>query len=351
MPCPIQLITSAVLHLYAYLQRFFLYLSTATRSSSLAHSNDTPFLYDSGMNLNDLERGLQDPLPTTHPQQERCQSVMDTSCVNSEVGTDLCGVSRPSSSTECEPYTSQFANCDTLDSLRSRNNALRRKSHSLSIFSPPEPRLHQRKRSSTVWFKKPATNSDYKRFSGYEDNDETNVVARVRRAIEECAEEEDVRAIFDRRFAWDTTKSVVIDEDAIFEAAEDSFSMYSSSAPSTPIPPHQSESTTLSLEFAKTSNISELAYTNQDSAMVSSVGTFVTEFPTYKSLDKVATLTLQSTGTEVSWSDLVLFSEDNRPEVLEEDKAVSHANVPSDFESTRSDLSWSDLLSLEMYDG
>ncbi|PBK75939.1 hypothetical protein ARMSODRAFT_416587 [Armillaria solidipes] len=268
-------------------------------------------------------------------QQERHQSVMNISRADSEVGTDLCNASRPPS-TEYETYTSQ-------PSFRSSYNPLRRKSYSLSHFSPPEPSLHQRKRSSTVWFKKPTTSRDYNRFSNYDDD--TNVVARVRRAIEECAEEEDVRAIFDRRSAWDTIKSVIIEEDVIIEDAEDSFSTYST--PSTPLPPHRSEST-LSSESAKSTDISELAYTNQDSAMVSSVSTFVAGFPTYKSLDKVlAALALQSTGAEVSWSDLVLFSEDNRPDISEEDKVVSHANVSRDFESTGSDMSCSDLSSLE----
>ncbi|KAK0469519.1 uncharacterized protein EV420DRAFT_38778 [Desarmillaria tabescens] len=344
MQSPIQLITSAILHLYAYIQRLFFYISTVTRPSRLTRSNDTPFLYDSGMSLNDLERGLQDLQPTTYSQQDRCQSVMDISCANSKVSTN---VSRPSSTTECEPHISHFVkHRDTLDSTKS-SDALRRRSYSLSYFSPPEPRIHQRKRSSTVWFKKPATTGDYKRFSDYDDGDDTNVVARVRRAIEECAEEEDVRAIFDRRSAWDTIKSVVIDEDAILEETEDSFSMCSSSVPSTPVPPSQSESTQ-GLEFAKTSDTSELAYTNQDSAMVSSVSTFVTGFPTYKSLDNVlAALALQSTG-EVSWSDLVSFSEGNCIEILEEGKVVSHANG---FGSARSDVPWSDLLSLEPYDG
>ncbi|PBL03321.1 hypothetical protein ARMGADRAFT_11766 [Armillaria gallica] len=260
---------------------------------------------------------------------------MNISRADSEVGTDLCNPSRPSSA-EYETYTSQS---DNRDSFRSSYNPLRRKSYSLSHFCPPEPSLHQRKRSSTVWFKKPTTSRDYNRFSNYDDD--TNVVARVRRAIEECAEEEDVRAIFDRRSAWGTIKSVIIEEDAIIEDAEDSFSTYS-----TPSTPHRSESS-LGSEPAKSTDISELAYTNQDSAMVSSVSTFVAGFPTYKSLDKVlAALTLQSTGAEVSWSDLVLFSEDNRPEMMEEDKVVSH-DVSRDFESTGSDMSSSDLLSLE----
>ncbi|KAK0236164.1 hypothetical protein EDD85DRAFT_632075 [Armillaria nabsnona] len=258
---------------------------------------------------------------------------MNISRAGSEVGTDLCNGSRPSSA-EYETYTSQS---DNRDSFRSSYNPLRRKSYSLSHFSPPEPSLHQRKRSSTVWFKKPTTSRDYNRYSNYDDD--TNVVARVRRAIEECAEEEDVRAIFDRRSAWDTIKSVIIEDDVIIEDAEDSFSTYS-----TPSTPHRSEGS----ESAKSTDISELAYTNQDSAMVSSVSTFVTGFPTYKSLDKVlAALALQSTGAEVSWSDLVLFSEDSCPEMMEEDKAVSHANVSRDFKSTGSDMSCSDLLSLE----
>ncbi|KAK0223483.1 hypothetical protein IW262DRAFT_830450 [Armillaria fumosa] len=221
------------------------------------------------------------------------------------------------SSAEYDTYASQA------DSFRSSYNPLRRKSYSLSHFPPPdsEPSLHQRKRSSTVWFKKPTASRDYTRYSNYDDD--TNVVARIRRAIEECAEEEDVRAIFDRRSAWDTIKSVIIEEDY----ADDSFSTYSSP-----------------LESAKNTDKSELAYTNQDSAMVSSVSTFVAGFPTYKSLDKVlAALALQSTGAEVSWSDLVLFSEDNRPE----DKLVSHGDVSRDLESTGSDMSCSDLLSLE----
>ncbi|SJL09907.1 uncharacterized protein ARMOST_13288 [Armillaria ostoyae] len=267
-------------------------------------------------------------------QQERHQSVMNISRADSEVDADLCDASRPSSA----EYETSASQSDNRDSFRSSYNPLRRKSYSLSHFSPPEPSLHQRKRSSTVWFKKPTTSRDYNRFSNYDDD--TNVVARVRRAIEECAEEEDVRAIFDRRSAWDTIKSVIIEEDVI-EDAEDLFSTYS-----TPSTPHRSEST-LGSESAKSTDISELAYTNQDSAMVSSVSTFVAGFPTYKSLDKVlAALALQSTGAEVSWSDLVLFSEDNHPEILE-DKVVSHANVSRDFESTGSDMSCSDLLSLE----
>ncbi|KAK0194037.1 hypothetical protein F5146DRAFT_416135 [Armillaria mellea] len=233
-------------------------------------------------------------------QQERHQSVLDISRVDCELGTN--------------PSSAEYAT--QCDSFRS---TLRRKSYSLSHFSPPEPSLHQRKRSSTVWFKKPGASRDYNRYSNYDDD--TNVVARVRRAIEECAEEEDVRAIFDRRSAWGTIKSVIIEEDVV---TDDSFSTYSA--------PCRSES-------AKGTDISELAYTNQDSAMVSSVSTFVTGFPTYKSLDKVlAALALQSTGAEVSWSDLVSFSEDNRSG---EDK------VSRDFESTGSDMSCSDLLSLE----
>ncbi|KAK0500191.1 hypothetical protein EDD18DRAFT_1148853 [Armillaria luteobubalina] len=315
----IQLISSALLHLYAYIRHFLSYLSTTTlaRPSDPAHSNVTPFLYDSP-SLDDLERGLQDPPHTTRLpispfspgrtltfsadlQQE---SVMDISRADSdsELGTLA---SRPSSA-----YASQSS------SFRSSYNPLRRKSYSLSHFPPPdsEPSLHQRKRSSTVWFKKPTASRDY-RYSNYDDD--RNVVARVRRAIEECAEEEDVRAIFDRRSAWGTIKSVITEEDF----ADDSFSTYSSP-----------------LESAKNTDMSELAYTNQDSAMVSSVSTFVAGFPTYKSLDKVlAALALQSTGAEVSWSDLVLFSEDNRPE----DKLV--------LESTGSDASCSDLLSLEVF--
>lgn len=135
---------------------------------------------------------------------------------DSEVGRDLCNVCHPPSDTEDETYVSQFVNRDSLGSFRSSNNTLRRKSYSLFHVSPPEPRLHQRKQSSTVWFKKPVISADYKNFSDYDDGDDANAVARVRRAIEECAEE-DVRAIFDRRSAWDIIKSVIIDEDVILK--------------------------------------------------------------------------------------------------------------------------------------